>query len=141
MPHLLEPLGIRPLDNSLRKSTKLGAEVSLPSSTKHLDITTLSGHEKKTLKEALFDNGVLVVRNQEGIEPGALVDIANLFDPAPLDIHSGGAKQVTNPNNILSQNNCTRVLSAPQVTVIGQGIVKEHQGIPDMNLKHLVRAR
>ncbi|RMZ25798.1 hypothetical protein D0859_10151 [Hortaea werneckii] len=120
MPHLLEPLAIRPLDDELRKKTLLGAEVILPSSIRHLDVSQLSTEEHDTLREALFKNGVLV-----------------LFDPAPLDIHSGGAKQVTDPKNILSQNGCTRVPSAPQVTVIGQGKYYDHEGISEIDLKHL----
>ncbi|KAI7082555.1 hypothetical protein KC356_g8289 [Hortaea werneckii] len=137
MPHLLEPLAIRPLTDELRKETLLGAEVILPSSIRHLDVSQLSTEEHNTLREALFDNGVLVVRLQEGIKPTDLVSLAKIFDPAPLDIHSGGAKQVTDPKNILSQNGCTRVPSAPQVTVIGQGKYYDHEGIPEIDLKHL----
>lgn len=138
MPHLLEPLAIRPLTDELRKETLLGAEVILPSSIRHLDVSQLSTEEHNTLREALFGNGVLVVRGQEGIKPTDLVSLAKLFDPAPLDIHSGGAKQVTDPKNILSQNGCTRVPSTPQVTVIGQGKYYNHKGIPEIDLKHLV---
>ncbi|KAI6835153.1 hypothetical protein KC340_g5635 [Hortaea werneckii] len=137
MPHLLEPLAIRPLTDELRKDTLLGAEVILPSSIRHLDVSHLSTEEHNTLREALFGNGVLVVRGQEGIKPTHLVSLAKLFDHAPLDIHSGGAKQVTDPKNILSQNGCTRVPSAPQVTVIGQGKYYSHEGIPEIDLKHL----
>ncbi|RMZ08226.1 hypothetical protein D0864_01794 [Hortaea werneckii] len=138
MPHLLEPLSIQPLTNELRKETLLGAEVILPSSLRHLDVSQLSTEEHDTLREALFENGVLVVKGQDGIKPTDLVSLAKLFDPAPLDIHSGGAKQVTDPKNILSQNGCTRVPSAPQVTVIGQGKYYDHEGIPEIDLKHLV---
>ncbi|KAI6825631.1 hypothetical protein KC340_g10674 [Hortaea werneckii] len=137
MPHLLEPLAIRPLNDELRKETLLGAEVTLPSSIRHLDVSQLSIEEHDTLREALFENGVLVVRGQDGIKPTDLISLAKLFDPAPLDIHSGGAKQVTDPKNILSQNGCTRVPSAPQVTVIGQGKYYDHEGIPEIDLKHL----
>ncbi|KAI7472393.1 hypothetical protein KC351_g11650 [Hortaea werneckii] len=137
MPHLLEPLAIRPLDDELRKKTLLGAEVILPSSIRHLDVSQLSTEEHDTLREALFQNGVLVVRGQDGIQPTDLVSLAKLFDPAPLDIHSGGAKQVTDPKNILSQNGCTRVPSAPQVTVIGQGKYYDHEGFSEIDLKHL----
>ncbi|KAI6797341.1 hypothetical protein KC363_g6663 [Hortaea werneckii] len=137
MPHLVEPLVIRPLADELRKETLLGAEVILPSSIRHLDVSQLSTEERNMLREALFENGILVVRGQEGIKPTDLVSLAKLFDSLPLDIHSGGAKQVTDPKNILSQNGCTRVPSAPQVTVIGQGKYYNHEGIPEIDLKHL----
>jgi hypothetical protein len=80
---------------------------------------------------------VLVIRDQAGLDPSVLVGLAKLFDPAPLDHHSGGAKQVTDPNNILSLNNCSRIPKAPQVTVIGKGRVEDHQGLSELNLQHL----
>ncbi|KAK5121361.1 hypothetical protein LTR85_005527 [Meristemomyces frigidus] len=137
MPHIEEPLRIQPLDDGLRKDSQIGAEVVLPSSMSLLDIPSLSENEKKLLRNGLFDNGVLVIRNQHGIEPKVLVQLAKLLDDTALDFHSGGAKQVTDPNNILSQNHCTRIPRAPQVTVIGQGVVRGHEGTPDLDLKHL----
>lgn len=137
MPHVIESLRIQPLDAELSKDTKLGAEVLLPTSSKLLDLDALSGNDKETLRKALFDHGVLVIRNQVGLDPTVLVGLAKLFDPAPLDHHSGGAKQVTDPNNILSLNNCSRIPKAPQVTVIGRGRIENHQGLSEINLQHL----
>ena len=117
--------------------TKLGAEVLLPSTQRLLDLDALPKSDKETLRKALFAHGVLVIRDQAGLDPAALVGLAKLFDPAPLDHHSGGAKQVTDPNNILSLNNCSRIPKAPQVTVIGKGKVKDYQGLSEMNLQHL----
>jgi hypothetical protein len=96
-----------------------------------------SGNDKETLRKAMFAHGVLVIRNQAGLDPTVLVTLAKLFDPAPLDHHSGGAKQVTDPNNILSLNNCSRIPKAPQVTVIGKGRIEGHQGLGEMDLQHL----
>ena len=127
MPHIIDPLRIQPLNAELRKDTKLGAEVFLPSTQALLNLEALSGNDKETLRKALFAHGVLVIRNQAGLDPTVLVALAKLFDPAPLDHHSGGAKQVTDPNNILSLNNCSRIPKAPQVTVIGKGRV---EGVP-----------
>jgi alpha-ketoglutarate-dependent taurine dioxygenase len=137
MPHIVGPLRIQPLDAELRKDTKLGAEVLLPSTQKLLELDALSESDKGTLRKALFAHGVLVIRDQAGLDPSVLVGLAKLFDPAPLDHHSGGAKQVTDPNNILSLNNCSRIPKAPQVTVIGKGRVEDHQGLSELNLQHL----
>lgn len=137
MPHIIDPLRTQPLDVELRKDTKLGAEVLLPSSMRLLELHALSESDKETLRRALFTHGVLVIRNQTGIDPTVLVELAKLFDPAPLDHHSGGAKQVTDPNNILSLNNCSRIPNAPQVTVIGKGRIENHQGLSEINLQHL----
>jgi alpha-ketoglutarate-dependent taurine dioxygenase len=137
MPHIVDPLRIQPLDAELRKDTKLGAEVLLPSTQKLLELDALSESDRGTLRKALFAHGVLVIRDQAGLDPSVLVGLAKLFDPAPLDHHSGGAKQVTDPNNILSLNNCSRIPKAPQVTVIGKGRVEDHQGLSELNLQHL----
>jgi len=137
MPHIIDPLRIQPLDAGLRRDTNLGAEVLLPSSMRLLDLHALSKSDKEALRKALFTHGVLVIRDQVGLEPTVLVELAKLFDPAPLDHHSGGAKQVTDPNNILSLNNCSRIPKAPQVTVIGKGRVDNHQGLSEINLQHL----
>jgi alpha-ketoglutarate-dependent taurine dioxygenase len=137
MPHIIDPLRVQPLDATLRKDTKLGAEVHLPSSMRLLDLPALSKTDKKTLQQALFTHGVLVVRNQTGLSPTILPELAKFFDPAPLDHHSGGTKQVTDPNNILSLNNCSRIPEAPQVTVIGKGKFEDHQGLSEINLQHL----
>ncbi|KAF2757425.1 Clavaminate synthase-like protein [Pseudovirgaria hyperparasitica] len=54
--------------------------------------------------------------------------------------HSGGEKQVTGTRNILSQNNCSRIPRAPQVTVIGSGRFENHEGISELDLKHLYQS-
>ncbi|KAL5119250.1 hypothetical protein ACEQ8H_002737 [Pleosporales sp. CAS-2024a] len=137
MPHPVAPLQIRLLPAELRKSTWLGAQVILPESMTLFDPKALSESEKQTLRQGLFDNGVLVIRNQTGMEPQVLYDIADLMDPDHLPYHSGGQKQITDANNSLSQNNCTRIPRAPQVTVIGCGHVQEYEGIDQLDLKHL----
>ena len=80
-----------------------------------------------------------MIRNQLELDPDVLYDVAELIDPQPKGFHSGGKKQVTDPRNILSQNNCSRIPRAPQVTLIGKGHFEGYEGIPELNLKHLVR--
>lgn len=138
MPHMIESLIVTPLDAGLRKDAALGAEVELPTSMKLLNPSHLSFDDRQRLQQGLFENGVLVIRNQEGIDPAVLPQLAKLFDPTAKDIHSGGAKQVTDKKNILALNNCSRIPRAPQVTVIGKGNTAGHEGIEDLELKHLV---
>lgn len=137
MPHPVAPLHIRPLPSEVRKSTLLGAELILPDTMSLFDPKSLSEAEKTTFRKAFFDHGVLVIRNQSGIQPQVLYDIADVLDPDHLPYHSGGQKQVTDTKNILSQNNCSRIPRAPQVTVIGSGDVKNYEGIDELHLKHL----
>lgn len=141
MPHSISPLAVHALDDSVRQSSQIGAEITLPDSMRLLDVKQLSSDDQATLKTALFEHSVIVIRNQQGLDPSVLYDISALIDPQPKKIHSGGEKQVVDPRNILAQNNCSRIPRAPQVTVIGQGHFEGHEDIPSLDLKHLVGAR
>lgn len=138
MPHKMENFQIVPLGSGLRKQTELGAEVILPSSMRLLDISALTSLDEGQLRAGLFEHQILVIRNQEGIDPAMLPRLARIFDPTLKDIHSGGKNQVTDEKNILSQNNCSRIPRAPQVTVIGSGNTAGHEGLQDLDLKHVV---
>lgn len=138
MPHRLGKIEVLPLGPELRKETELGAEVILPSSMPLLDVSALTHEDEENLKAGLFEHQVLVIRNQEGIDPAMLPRLARIFDPTLKEIHSGGKNQVTDEKNILSQNNCSRIPRAPQVTVIGSGNTAGHEGIQDLELKHVV---
>ncbi|KAH9810916.1 alpha-ketoglutarate dependent xanthine dioxygenase [Teratosphaeria destructans] len=138
MPHATEKaIQIIPLSTELRKDSQLGAEVVLPDHVEYLDPAKLTTDDLEILRQGLFENGVLVIRNQSGLYPAVLPQLAKVFDPTAKDIHSGGEKQVTDPKNILSENRSARIPRAPQVTVIGQGIIEGHEGLPMLNLKHV----
>ncbi|KAK7934907.1 sulfonate dioxygenase [Apiospora marii] len=137
MPHVVESLRVVPLGAELRKQSELGAEVVLPSSMKHLDFESLSEEEKTTLRSGLFDNGVLVVRNQQGLDPNVMPRIGRFFDETAWDINSGGENMLTDSKSILSKNRGARVPRAPQVIIIGKGKWTGYEGLPDLDLKHV----
>ncbi|KAK8038315.1 sulfonate dioxygenase [Apiospora phragmitis] len=137
MPHVVEPLRVVSLAAEIRKQSGIGAEVILPPSMKHLDLDGLSDEEKATLRASLFDHGVLVVRNQQGLDPQVMPKVGRFFDETAWDIHSGGEKMVTDAKNILSQNRGARVPRAPQVSIIGKGNWTGYEGLPDLDLKHV----
>lgn len=138
MPHKTGALEVVPLSPALRKDTELGAEVLLPSSMPLLDAFALTTQDQEKLTAGLFEHQVLIIRNQAGNDPGILPQLARTFDPTLRDIHSGGRNQVTDESNILSQNNSSRIPRARQVSVIGSGNTNGHEGIYDLELKHVV---
>lgn len=138
MPHAAEPLRVTTLPTELRKSSLLGAEITLPTGMTSIDLSALSEDDKNTLRAGLFDNGVVVIRNQQGLDPNVMPALGKLFDPTAWDIHSGGEKMVTDAKNILSANRGSRVPRAQQVSVIGKGKFKGHEGISELDLKHVV---
>ncbi|KAE9971116.1 hypothetical protein EG328_010693 [Venturia inaequalis] len=135
--HSEDTIRVVPLSDNLRKSSRLGAEVLLPGASTSFDLKSLSGEEKATLRQAFYDQGILLIRNQHDLNPDALYDVAELIDPHPTHFHSGGKRQVTDPKNILALNGCNRLPRAPQVTVIGKGKFEGYEGIPELDLKHL----
>lgn len=138
MPHIEEPLRVDPLPAELRKDSKVGAVVTLPTGMPYLDTEALSEQDQKTLRDGLFNHGAIVIRNQQGLDPSLMPKIGKFFDPTAWDIHSGGEKVVSDKKNILSMNRGARVPRAPQVNIIGKGKWTGHEDIPELDLKHVV---
>ncbi|KAF2635709.1 alpha-ketoglutarate dependent xanthine dioxygenase [Massarina eburnea CBS 473.64] len=137
MPHAAEPLTVRRLPEAQGKSSHLGAEARLPTGMQHIDLFALSEDDKQALREGLFENGVVVIRNQQGLDPNVMPQIGKFFDSTAWDIHSGGVKMVTDAKNILSVNRGARIPRAQQVSVIGKGRFRDHEGIEELDLKHV----
>ncbi|RDW75729.1 alpha-ketoglutarate dependent xanthine dioxygenase-3 [Coleophoma crateriformis] len=125
------------LPPNIRESSQIGAQVSLPADAPLLNIDEISEANKDVLRQALFENQVIVIRKQQGIDPTTLPKLAKVFDPAASDIHSAGVKAVSNPKDILSAYKAGRLPRAPQVGVIGSGTFKDYEGIPELDVIHL----
>lgn len=130
---------IRPLDTELRKDTLVGAEVIVKDPSHPINPDTFTPEDISVLRQALYDNTVLVIRKQQGINPLSLEKIASIWDPDMINQHSGGKYQVRDPRNILSANNGARLPRAPNVQIIGNGEFKNYEGL-DLDLVHVVRA-
>ncbi|GME31363.1 Alpha-ketoglutarate dependent xanthine dioxygenase [Neofusicoccum parvum] len=120
-----------------RRESMIGAEINLPDETPILDLDKLTEEDKQTLRQALFDNSVVVIRNQQGINPQTLPKLAAVFDPHATNEHSAGKKAVSDPRNILSSYRAGRLPAAPQVSVIGSGKFTDYEGISELEVVHL----
>jgi hypothetical protein len=129
---------IRPLAPELRKDTLIGAEVVL-NKPGPVNPDTFSPEDVSVLRQALYDNSVLVIRKQQGIDPYALEKMAAFWDENMINVHSSGKTQVRDPKSILSLNNGARLPAAENVQIIGNGEFRDYEGIPYMNLTHIVR--
>lgn len=134
-----QPTGVsfEKLPSDIRQSSDIGAEIHLPSPGP-LDLASLTADDKDTLRKALFENQVIVIRNQQGIDPKVLPQLAKIFDPTASDIHSAGEKAVSDPRNILSAYKAGRIPRAPQVGIIGSGKFKNYEGLDELEVIHLV---
>jgi hypothetical protein len=127
---------IQPLSPELRKDTLTGAEVVLNTQSP-IDPHSFSPEDVSVLRQALYDNSVLVFRKQQGIDPLALEELAAIWDEDLFNVHSAGKEQVTDPRSILSRNNGARLPQAQNVQIIGNGVFKGYEGL-DLNLRHVV---
>lgn len=108
-------LRVKLLPRDIRQSSQIGAEIILPSSTPILNLDNLSDIDKHVLREAVFDNSVVVIRKQHGINPEVLPELAKVFDKYASNLHSAGKNAVSDPKNILSSYKAGRIPRAPQV--------------------------
>ncbi|KAK8163465.1 alpha-ketoglutarate dependent xanthine dioxygenase [Phyllosticta citribraziliensis] len=131
------PLRVVPLPDELRKSSQIGAEVVLPSGMRYLSLENLTEQEKTTLRDGLYQHGVLVVRDQLGIHPGVMPQLGKFFDETAGETHSAGRKMVTDKRNILSENRGARNPRATQVGIIGKGRFENVEGCLNLDLKHV----
>lgn len=126
------------LPDTIRQSSAIGAEVQLPPGMSKLDLERLTENDKETLRKALFENQVIVIRGQKGIDPTVLPQFAKVFDPSASDVHSAGEKAVSDPKNILSAYKAGRIPRAPQVGIIGSGTFHDYEGLKELEVIHLV---
>lgn len=103
-----------------------------------LEVDALSEEDLDTFRRALFENQVVVIKNQKGIAPETLPKLTKVFDPTATDIHSAGEKAVSDPRNILSAYKAGRIPRAPQVGIIGSGKFKNYEGVEELEVIHLV---
>jgi hypothetical protein len=131
-------LTFQQLSPDVREDSAIGAEVKLPNDMHILDIDRLTEKDKDVLRQALFENQVIVIRNQKGIDPTVLPKLAEVFDKSAVGIHSAGEKAVSDPRNILSAYKAGRIPRAPQVGIIGSGKFENYEGLPALEVLHLV---
>ncbi|KAJ5782869.1 hypothetical protein N7457_004643 [Penicillium paradoxum] len=125
------------LPDEIRQSSAIGAEIQLPPGMSTLKLDQLTDNDKNVLRKALFENQVVVIRNQKGIDPTVLPELAKIFDPNASDIHSAGEKAVSDPRNILSAYKAGRIPRAPQVGIIGSGKFQNYEGLEALEVVHL----
>ncbi|KAH7000589.1 alpha-ketoglutarate dependent xanthine dioxygenase [Ilyonectria destructans] len=130
-------LSFAPFPSEVRQTSAIGAEVQLPSSMPIIDLDLLTDSDHEVLRQALFENQVVVIRNQKGIDPTVIPKLAKIFDPSATDIHSAGKNAVSDPRNILSAYKAGRIPRAPQVGIIGSGKFKDYEGMDELEVIHL----
>lgn len=101
------------------------------------DPAALSEQDLKELRQALYDHSILVIRNQQGMDPNLMPKLAAVWDDKMINVHSGGKAAITSPDNILSRTTALRIPTAPNAAIIGNGSFENYHGIDELKLRHV----
>lgn len=99
----------------------------------NLDVNNLSNEDWKVIHDGLYRYSVLVLKDQAHATPKAQYELTQRFDPTCSGY--GHGKALDAKRSILHPDLKT-IAHQPQVQVIGNGFVRDFEGLHDITLKH-----
>jgi alpha-ketoglutarate-dependent taurine dioxygenase len=105
-----------------------GAEVSLAS------VADLSDADFAALEAAVYTHQVVVVRRQDRLSPKAQFELTRRFDPSVKTYGHGNREELLKAS-VLTRD-LISIPDVPQVKLLGNGPVSQHEGLPDVQLQH-----
>jgi alpha-ketoglutarate-dependent taurine dioxygenase len=121
---------IRPFVNQPPSRVDFGAEVIL----REKEIAHLSEVEFAALQRAVLTHHVVVVRDQGGLSPKDQFALTRRFDRTAETYGHGHRKDVLR-QSVLVQD-LVSIPDVPQVQLIGNGRVVDHEGLAEVELRH-----
>jgi xanthine dioxygenase len=98
------------------------------------DVSQLSAHEFTALERAVLTHHVVVVRNQARLSPRHQFELTRRFDPTVQTYGHGHDKEALR-KSVLVQD-LVSIPDVPQVQLIGNGHVMQHEGLENIALRH-----
>lgn len=99
----------------------------------NVDLNNLSDADFDVIRNALYTNHVLVIKDQLAATPKAQYELTQRFDPSCTSYGHGNtpraAKSILHPD-------LKTIPHQPQVQVIGNGFVEKFEGLENIQLKH-----
>ncbi|KAF7949690.1 uncharacterized protein EAE97_003199 [Botrytis byssoidea] len=123
----VKTLEVKPFSSQENSSLNLGAEIN------NVDLEHLSEEDFKTIRNALYNYHVVVLKNQAGLSPKAQYDLTRRFDPTAETY--GHGKTLDAKRSVLHPDLKT-IPHQTQVQVIGNGFYEEYEGLKNITLKH-----
>ncbi|TGO60487.1 hypothetical protein BOTNAR_0145g00130 [Botryotinia narcissicola] len=123
----VKTLEVKPFSSQENSSLNLGAEIN------NVDLEHLSEEDFKTIRNALYNYHVVVLKNQTGLSPKAQYDLTRRFDPTAETY--GHGKTLDAKRSVLHPDLKT-IPHQTQVQVIGNGFYEEYEGLKNLTLKH-----
>ena len=121
-------LQVRPLEPSPHSSVDFGAEVDA------CDLARMSDDDFDALSRAVLTYHVVVVREQAGLPPQQQYELTRRFDPTVQTYGHGHDKELLK-KSVLVQD-LISLPGVPQVQLIGNGPVRDHEGVAAAELRH-----
>ena len=99
-----------------------------------LDLPNLDDAEFAELERAVLTHQVVIVRGQERLSPRDQFELTRRFDPS-VQSYGHGNKPELMKQSVLMQD-LVAIPAVPQVKLLGNGRVRDHEGIADVMLQH-----
>ena len=126
-PHAAPALRLLPLEGG-------GREVDFGADAGYLDLENLDDATFAALERAVLTYAVVVVRGQERLSPRAQFELTRRFDPRVRTYGHGNRLDVMK-QSVLVQD-LVSIPEWPQVKLLGNGRVTDHEGLPPVELHH-----
>ncbi|KAJ4372025.1 hypothetical protein N0V83_003798 [Neocucurbitaria cava] len=128
MPHAtISPITVHKIEPQPGSSFDFGAEI------RGADLENITEADASAIINALYENQVILFKNQHTLSPKAQYELTRLFDPSATGY--GHGKTLDAKRSILHPDLKT-IPHQPQVQVIGNGPVAEFEGLKNITLKH-----
>lgn len=121
-------LQIRRLEPAPGSTVDFGAEVT------GMDLAGLSEPDFGALERAVLTHHVVVVRDQARLKPRHQYELTRRFDPSMSTYGHGDDKELLK-KSVLVQD-LISLPEVPQVQLIGNGHVLDHEGVAEASLRH-----
>jgi alpha-ketoglutarate-dependent taurine dioxygenase len=128
MPHATNsPISVHKIEPRNGSSFDFGAEI------RGADLENITDGDAQTIITALYTHQVVLFKNQQILTPRGQYELTRLFDPTATGY--GHGKTIDAKRSILHPDLKT-IPHQPHVQVIGNGFVKEFEGLQNITLKH-----
>lgn len=128
MPHsIASPITVHKIEPPKGSAIDFGAEI------RGADLENITEADFEVIRRALYENSVILFKNQQTLTPHAQYELTRLFDPTANGY--GHGKTLDAKRSVLHPDLKT-IPHQPEVQVIGNGPVASFEGLENITLKH-----
>ncbi|KAE8153659.1 Clavaminate synthase-like protein [Aspergillus avenaceus] len=110
-----------------------GSAIDFGAVINNIDLENLTDETFAVIEKALYENQVIIFKNQHHLTPKAQYNLTNRFDPSSTQY--GHGKTIDAKRSVLHPDLKT-VPHQPQVQIIGHGAIDSYEGLTNFQLRH-----